>query len=138
MRFFNEKNMKKIHARVNLDHPAPSKSSQKYLKKKLRLGIIIPNQKKTTPEKIDIDLEHNYRTTSISAHAYYTIKLTSFLMKKTPLFLAIFWDSLHLSAEKTWFEMALINYLYLPKSIQKVYRGVIFLYEGFVLFERAY
>ena len=51
MSFFNEKNMKKIHARVNLDHPAPSKSSQKYLKKKLRLGIIIPNQKKTTPEK---------------------------------------------------------------------------------------
>ena len=32
----------------------------------------------------------------------------------------------------------LINYLYLPKSIKKVNRGVLFLYKGFVLFGRAY
>ena len=34
--------------------------------------------------------------------------------------------------------MTLIKYLYLPKSIQKVHRGVLFLFKGYVLFGRAY
>ena len=38
----------------------------------------------------------------------------------------------HFLAEKPWFEkaMTLINYIYLPKSIQKVNKGVLSLYKG--------
>ena len=69
-----------------------------------------------------------------------TIKLMSFLIKKSLLFWAISWDFRHFWAEKPWFEIAmtLINHLYLPKSCQKVNRGILFLYKGFVLFWRAY
>ena len=64
-----------------------------------------------------------------------TIKLMSFLIKKDHSFWAISWDFWHFLAEKPWFEIAmtLINFVYLPKSIQKVNRGIFFLYKGVVL-----
>ena len=59
-----------------------------------------------------------------------TIKLTTFLVEKHLYF---FWQFLEIlgifkRAIKTWFEIAiaLINYVYLPKSIQKFYKCVNF------------
>ena len=80
-----------------------------------------------------------YRTTSVSAYAYYII-LTSFFDEKTSLFFSNFLCFLAFMSRKTWFEIAitLINYLYLPQKCLKDYKGLKFIYEGFVLFGRAY
>ena len=63
-----------------------------------------------------------------------TIKLTSFLIKKNPIILSNFLRFLAIWAGKTLIwnncDTALMNYLHLPQSIKKSYKGCTILVEG--------